>query len=154
MYTHLLYLHSLTRWFLVITLAAALYKGFSGWLRQRPFTSFDNTLRHVTATVAHVQLAIGYILYFKSPVVAWFRLHPAQPSDPVDYTFFGVVHIATMTVAVIIITVGSSLSKRRHNDAAKFKAMALCFAIGAILIALAIPWPFSPWATRPWIRTF
>jgi len=154
MYIHLLYLHSLTRWLVVVTLVAALYKSFRGWIAQTSFTPFDNTLRHVTATLAHVQLAIGYILYFKSPVVAWFRQHPAQPNDPVDYTFFGIIHITAMTAAVIVITIGSSLAKRHQSGEAKFKTMALCFAAGALLIALAVPWPFSPWVTRPWIRTF
>jgi len=154
MYTHLLYLHSLIRWLVVITLVITLYKSFRGWFMQTSFTPFDNTLRHVTATIAHVQLAIGYILYFKSPIVAWFRQHPAQPTDPVDYTFFGVIHIAALTAAVVVITIGSSLAKRHQSDKAKFKTMTLCFAAGALLIALAIPWPFSPWANRPWIRTF
>ncbi len=97
MYIHLLYLHSIIRWLVVITLVAALYKSFRGWCIPAPFKPFDNTLRHVTATTLRTyNWPWGYIFYFKSPIVAWFRQHPppplAQPSDPVDYTFFGIIH--------------------------------------------------------------
>lgn len=154
MYTYLLSLHSIIRWFVLASLLTTLFRSIRGWAGHRPFTLFDNTLRHTTATVAHVQLALGYILYFKSPVVTYFREHYDTATGQFEFVFFGILHIALMTAAVVIITIGSSVSKRQLTDNAKFRTMTLCFVIALIIICIAIPWPFSPLADRPWIRTF
>jgi hypothetical protein len=59
-----------------------------------------------------------------------------------------------MTVAVVLITIGSAMAKRQQTDHGKFKTMALWFLLGLIVILIAIPWPFSPLANRPYIRHF
>ena len=42
-------------------------RAYRGWLGGHPFTPFDNTVRHSVATLAHVQLTLGYLLYLVSP---------------------------------------------------------------------------------------
>lgn len=151
MYTHLLFLHSLVRWLVAAALLLTLARSLRGWLTHAPFSKPDDTLRHITATLAHCQLAIGYILYFKSPVVAYFlQQHPPE----FEYTFFGILHIALMTLAVIVITIGSSVAKRQETAGTRFKTITLCFGVALLIIFIAIPWPFSPLANRPWIRSF
>jgi hypothetical protein len=59
-----------------------------------------------------------------------------------------------MTIAVIIITIGSSSAKRSVTNQGKFRIMTLLFALGLLIIFIAIPWPFSPLAQRPYLRTF
>ena len=57
-------------------------------------------------------------------------------------------------IAVIIITIGSMLAKRKINDRDKFKTMAIWYSIGLLVILANIPWPFSPLVSRPWFRIF
>jgi hypothetical protein len=57
-----------------------------------------------------------------------------------------------MIMAIIIITIGSALAKRKSSDKEKFKTMGLWFSIALIIIFIAIPWPFSPFANRPYFR--
>lgn len=150
MYVLLLTLHSLLRWAVLAGLLLGLGRGYRGWLRARPFTAFDNGLRHWAATLAHLQLMLGYGLYFSSPLVAAFRQSGAAAGP--DARFFGLLHVLLMTTAVVVLTIGSALAKRRPTDAAKFRTMALWFTAALLLILVAIPWPFSPLASRPLLR--
>ncbi|MDQ2772464.1 MAG: hypothetical protein M3Y54_18410, partial [Bacteroidota bacterium] len=121
-----------------------------GWLGSRPFTPFDDTVRHTTATLAHVQLILGYTLYFVSPLVATFHLRDTEHAPTA--LFFGFQHVAAMTTAIVVLTIGSGLAKRQATDLAKFRTQALWFTAALLLIFVAIPWPFSPWANRPYFR--
>ncbi|WP_261387640.1 hypothetical protein [Chitinophaga pinensis] len=138
----------------VVSLLFAIGRSLYGWISKRSFTAIDNTVRHLTATIAHIQLAIGYVLYFKSPLVTYFRSHYREAITQADYRFFGLLHVLLMTTGVIVITIGSSAAKRMDTDARKFRTMALLFLLGLLIIFIAIPWPFSPLAHRPYLRTF
>lgn len=154
MYSALLFFHSAFRWLVLVSLLYALYRGLTGWLGHRPYTRLDNLVRHNTATIAHIQLMIGYTLYFNSPVISYFRAHFSQASRQFDFLFFGLIHITLMTLAVIFMTIGSAASKRRETDRAKFKTMTVWFLVALLIIFVAIPWPFSPLANRPYFRSF
>jgi hypothetical protein len=54
-----------------------------------------------------------------------------------------------MLVAVVLITIGRSSSKKAVDAVKKHKRIALFFLIGLIIILAAIPWPFSR-VPRPW----
>ena len=154
MYVILLSLHSICRWLVVISLLYAIFRGIRGWSGRHLFSSHDNTVRHVTATIAHIQLALGYILYFTSPVISYFRAHYHEALLEPSMRFFGLIHISLMTLAIVLITIGSSAAKRQLDDKAQFRTMTLWFLAGAFIIFIAIPWPFSPLASRPILRLF
>lgn len=154
MYALFLFLHSATRWVLLICLLYAIGRGVAGWAGRRPFTRRDNLIRHLTATVSHIQLLIGYVLYFQSPLTAYFRAHVQEPGQPFEFRFFGWMHVLIMTVAVIMITIGSAAAKRQDSDLRRFRTMTIWFVLALLLAMIAIPWPFSPLAHRPYIRMF
>jgi hypothetical protein len=150
MYLIILTLHSLFRWVVLLALLTSLFRAYRGWLGGRTFTAFDNSIRHNSATVAHLQLVLGYTLYLISPFIASFHFSDAE-HDP-GTLFFGVQHVALMTLAIAVLTIGSALAKRRATDREKFRTMAVWFTLALLLILVAIPWPFSPLAQRPLIR--
>ncbi|MBS1634922.1 MAG: hypothetical protein JST26_03300 [Bacteroidetes bacterium] len=154
MYNTLLALHSLTRWLVLISLLYALYRAYRGWFRKLPFSRFDNTLRHTTATIAHVQLVIGIGLYVVSPLIAYFLSQYKDAVHQREVRFFGMEHSVTMLLAVVFITIGSAKAKRKQTDPEKFKTMAIWFTLALLIILLVIPWPFSPFASRPYMRHF
>jgi len=150
MYSTLLFLHSLGRWAVLGGLLYGMGRAYRGWRGRRPFTPHDDTTRHTIATVAHIQLVLGYALYFTSPLLRNFHLRDAvhEPGT----LFFGLQHVAAMTVAIIVLTIGSASAKRQTTNVMKFRTMALWFTAALLLILLAIPWPFSPLASRPYFR--
>jgi len=150
MYLTILTLHSFFRWVVLIGILTSLFRAYRGWLGRRAFVALDNTIRHTTATLAHVQLILGYGLYMISPFIASFHLRDAE-HDP-GALFFGFQHVALMTLAITMLTIGSALAKRKATDKEKFRTMAVWFTLALLIIVAAIPWPFSPFAQRPLIR--
>ncbi|WP_080240234.1 hypothetical protein [Spirosoma rigui] len=154
MYQTLLIIHSLVRWLVLVTLVYALVNACIGYSRKRPFTKADDAVRHWTATTAHIQLILGATLYFNSPVISAFFARFSTSIQSASTAFFGIIHALTMFVAILIITIGSALAKRQTVDRDKFRTLLIWFSIGLVLILLAIPWPFSPLANRPYVRSF
>jgi cytochrome b561 len=154
MYQTLLALHSLVRWFVLASLLLAIYNGYKGWLTNKPFSKYDNKVRHWTATITHIQLCIGLWLYFISPIINYFLHNYKEAVHQREIRFFGMEHNLMMLAAIIIITIGSAKAKRKPTDQEKFKTMALWFTVGLLIILLSIPWTFSPLASRPLFRQF
>ena len=152
MYQSLTFYHSLMRWLVLVSLVYAIARAWRGYALHKPFGKADNAIRHWTATIAHIQLLIGMVFYMESPVVKYFWKHTGDAVQHMDALFFSVIHVSLMLTAVVILTIGSARAKRQQSDKDKFKAMLLWFAIALGIICIAIPWPFSPLAARPYFR--
>ncbi len=155
MYTSILFAHSIFRWLVLSSLVYTTYRCYTGWLKNKVFDKYDNTLRHLTATISHIQLAIGYSLYFQSPLIKYFfaNFKESVKNNP-EIRFFALIHIILMTISIVIITIGSSSAKRKSTDKEKFKTIYIWFTVALIIIFISIPWPFSPFANRPYLRAF
>jgi hypothetical protein len=140
------------RWLVLTSLLYAIYRAYRGYTLNAQFSKADNAIRHWTATIAHIQLVIGITLYTQSPVIKYFWHNFNEATDNIDTAFFGLLHITLMLTAIILITIGSALSKRKTTDKQKFKTMLVWFSASLIIIFIAIPWPFSPLANRPYFR--
>ncbi len=152
MYQALLYSHSIFRWLVLASLVLAIVCAYRGYFRKILFSKTDNAIRHWTATIAHIQLVIGMILYTQSPIIKFYWKSNKGEETPFDLTFFSILHLLLMLMAIVFITIGSALAKRKTNDAEKFKTMLIWFSIALLIIFIAIPWPFSPLANRPYLR--
>jgi hypothetical protein len=152
MYPLLLTVHSLFRWAVLASLLYALLRAYRGWLTNAPFSRLDNTVRHSTATIAHVQLLIGLGLYYGSPLTNYFWDSAQAAMRGREIRFFGMEHPVMMLIAITLITIGSAQARRKTEAKAKFKTIAVWFTIGLVVLLLSIPWPFSPWVSRPYGR--
>lgn len=152
MYQSLLFCHSALRWFVLVSLLYSIFRAYKGYNLKRPFTKTDNSVRHWTATIAHIQLTLGILIYVQSPIVKYFWKNFTEGIKNTDIAFFGILHILFMLFAIVLITIGSALAKRKQNDSDKFKTMLFWFSIALLIIFIAIPWPFSPLANRPYFR--
>lgn len=152
MYQTLTFYHNFMRWLVLASLLFAIYRAYKGYFSKATFSKIDNAVRHWTATIAHVQLMIGMVLYFQSPIIKYFMANFKEAIKTLDLLFFGLIHGSLMLTAIVIITIGSAKAKRKPNDYEKFKTMLIWFSIALIIIFIAIPWPFSPLANRPYYR--
>jgi uncharacterized membrane protein len=137
----------------LISLIPAIYKAYDGYVQRRAFTKADNALRHWTATIAHIQLMVGMLVYTQSPNAKFSFKQPVFYGHLTPTFFFGVLHLLLMLTAVVLITIGSAMAKRKFDDRLKFKTILIWFGIALLIILLAIPWPFSPLAQRPYLHT-
>lgn len=152
MYQTLTFYHSIVRWLLLAGLAYSIFRAYKGFRSGATFSKIDNASRHWTATIAHVQLIIGILIYSQSPVIHYFWKNTKEAIQTLDTLFFGLIHIFLMLTAIVLITIGSSLARRKKDDHDKFKTMFTWFGIALFIILIAVPWPFSPLAKRPYLR--
>ena len=152
MYSSLLICHTIFRWLVLVSLLYAIFRAYKGYASKSPFTKTDNAVRHWTTTIAHIQLTIGMVIYFQSPLITYFWANFKEAVIDLNVSFFGLIHITLMFTAIMIITISSALSKRKVKDSEKFRTMLVWFTVALIIIFIAIPWPFSPLAARPYVR--
>jgi uncharacterized membrane protein YozB (DUF420 family) len=148
----MLFFHSLLRWLVLISLLYAIYRAYTGYTSNRAFTPVDDAVRHWTATIAHMQLLMGILVYSQSAIIKYFWGNFREAIHQQEIAFFGLIHLIMMVTAIVILTIGSALAKRKETDKEKFRTMLIWFIIALIIIFIAIPWPFSPLANRTYFR--
>ena len=154
MYQTLLILHSANRWLVLIFLLYGIFLSARGRLNSRTFSKHDNFVRHFTATISHVQLMLGLSLYMISPIVEFNSAITETQLWIDEHNFFRYAHISLMILSIVFITIGSARAKRMQTDRERFGTMLFWFSLSLIVIFIAIPWPFSPLANRPFFRSF
>lgn len=146
MYATLLTVHNLLRWAVLLGGLYAITKSILGIMHKRDFTKQENLAHALFVGFCHLQLLLGLILYFISPVVdqALANGMGAAMKDPAS-RFVAVEHISTMIIAIVLIQVGRTLSKKQADAMAKHKKALVFFSIGFILIISRIPWKSVMW---------
>lgn len=146
MYATLLTVHNLLRWAVLLGGLYAITKSVLGIMHKRDFTKQENLSHALFVGFCHLQLLLGLILYFISPVVdqALANGMGAAMKDPAS-RFVAVEHISTMIIAIVLIQVGRTLSKKQTEAMAKHKKAVIFFSIGLILILSRIPWKAAIW---------
>ncbi len=152
MYQTLLICHSFLRWLVLLSLLYSIFRAYKGYTSQLLFTKTDNDVRNWTATIAHVQLIFGILIYVQSPIVKYFWKNFSEGIQNSETSFFGIFHIFLMLTGIVMVTIGSALAKRKKADNDKFKTMLWWFSVAVLIIFIAIPWPFSPFSNRPYLR--
>ncbi|TSJ43882.1 cytochrome B [Mucilaginibacter corticis] len=133
-YSFVQHLHSGFRYIVMVLFIYTILMALLGWLGNRPYTN-GNRLSNLFAMIsAHTQLLIGIVLYFLSPLVAF---NSTTMKDPVT-RYFTVEHWVMMIVAIALITVGHSKSKKLVLPEAKHKTIALFYGIALLIIIGAL----------------
>jgi uncharacterized membrane protein len=135
MYEGLLYTHGLLRYFILIALIVVIIKALIGLINKQPYGKWDNKFGLYLFIFTHMQLLVGLILYFVSPFV---KFGPTTMSDKMT-RYWTVEHIFAMLIAVILITLARTTSKRMNSDQAKHKRMAI-FNFVALAVIVAVIW--------------
>ena len=128
-------LHSYNRYLILAALVFVLYRAYTGWLGRKPFEKADNTGSAALLGLAHLQLVIGLIQYaFTS---TWtqtaFANFGAAMKDPM-LRYFAVEHILAMVIAVTLIQLGRTFSKKATDDTEKHRKLAIYTSIALVII--------------------
>lgn len=140
MYTGLLHLHSVLRWAVLAVLLIVIVKSFIGWFGNKDYSKGDRKLSVVAVSATHLQILIGLILYFVSPVVMRAMEDFGAAMKNAELRYWAMEHILVMLIAAVLITIGSAKAKRAADSVGKFKTQAIWFTITLILILSRIPW--------------
>jgi uncharacterized membrane protein len=134
MYTGMFHTHSLLRYFILIALVLVIVKAIMGLINKQPYGKWDNKLGLYVFIFTHMQLLIGLILYFLSPFV---KFGSETMSDKTT-RYWTVEHLTAMIIAVVLITLARTTSKRMTEDSAKHKRMAIFNTIALLIIIATI----------------
>ena len=136
MYTGLVHAHSGLRWVVLVLLIAAVAVAVGKWQGRSGYTDGNRKLYLFTMIAVHTQLVIGLILYVISPKVNFSMIGEKL------YRFYTVEHTVGMLIAIVLITIGYSRSKRAADAVTKQRLVGIFYGIGLLLILASIPWPF------------
>lgn len=136
-----MHMHSMLRWLLLAVLLYTVITSIIGWKQNKAYTNGHGKLVFYTVLIAHLQLIIGFVLYFMGPWANALTQMGETMKQPIT-RFFAVEHLVGMLIAIALITIGSARAKRAANDATRYKTIATLFGIALLLILLSIPWPF------------
>jgi nitrate reductase gamma subunit len=120
--------------FLVYSIVVSLWK----WQSSTLFTKGDSLVAAITVHASHLQLLLGFILYFISSKVMF---NKEAMSSPI-LRFFTVEHIFMMLIAIAFLTIGNIKAKKASESKQKAKYIFWWFVAALVVIMAAIPWPF------------
>jgi len=139
MYAGLKQTHYTLMVILLVLLVFTVGRFFINWRSGKPFSKFENTQTLLVTILAHLQLVLGFALYFTGP---WFGQLSSMGEVMKDSTMrlLVVEHPLTMLIGIVLITIGRAKVKRLELPAQKYRSVVIFFGIALVLIVLRIPW--------------
>jgi uncharacterized membrane protein YphA (DoxX/SURF4 family) len=153
-YPFILALHSSWRWVALLVLIVSLIR--FGFMKKKKlgFSGLDGFLKNSVVISFWIQSILGFMLYSLSPITQHFLQHFSTAVHLRQIRFFGMEHSSMMLAATILLTVGSGKCKNADTDDRRFKILLIWFGIALLIILSSIPWAFSPFTSRPGLRSF
>ena len=136
MYEFIQKLHSGWAYIALLLLVIAVINAVMGMSSKKEFLPKDRKISLFGLIGVHVQLLIGLILYFVSPL----GLESLGQMSDKMLRLTSMEHPLINIVGIALITIGWSKHKKATDSAAKFKAITVFYGLGLLLILLRIPW--------------
>ena len=133
------HLHSTLAIILLLALVVTIIITLANYLGNKPYNRKIALLGLISA---HLQLVIGLIIYFISPLGLQ-SFSGENMSNSLSRLYF-LEHPLTMLIAIVLITIGYSKAKKAKEDYLANRTVFIFYIIGLILILSRIPW--STWS--------
>ena len=143
MYIGLKHLHSFLPYLLLTVLLFAFVKSAIAYRGQHPHTEGHRKNGLILLILAHTQFLIGGILYFVSPMSTSGLNDLGAAMKDSTFRLYTLEHPLMMILAIILITMAYSKSKKDISSHLKHKIKCIYFGLALVLILSKIPW--SAW---------
>ncbi len=140
MYTGLKHLHSFLPYLLLTVLVLALLKSFLAYRSNQAHTEAHRKTGLMVLILAHIQLVLGCILYFVSPMSKAGLGDMGAAMKDSTLRLYALEHPLMMILAIVFITMAYSKSKKDITDSLKHKVKWVYYLIAFVLILSRIPW--------------
>ena len=142
MYTGILHLHSYLAYVVLLGITISFVYALIGALSNKEFTDKDRKFGLFGLIPAHIQLLVGIVIYFVSPLgLANFGDHTMADATS---RLYALEHPLINIIAVVLITIGFSRSKKLSVSRSRFRSIYIFYGIALILILSRIPWGAWP----------
>ncbi len=142
MYTGIQHLHSGIAYLALLALVVVIIYMFIGSLSGREFTEKDRKIGLIAFIISHIQLLVGLILYFISPLGLEMLKSGSAMSDPAA-RLLALEHPLINIIAIVLISIGYIKAKKPGSSRTRFRSIYMMYAIGLLLILSRLPW--SSW---------
>ena len=142
MYTGLQHTHSGLAYLALLALVLVIIWALVGALSGRDFQEKDRKIALIAFILCHIQLLVGLILYFVSPI-GFSLLSGGGAMADTTARLTALEHPLINILAIVLISVGFIRAKKLENSTAKFRSIYMMYAVGLVLILSRIPW--SSW---------
>lgn len=142
MYTTLQFLHSYWAYLVLLIVVLATLNALIGFFAKKEYNPKDFRISLFALIVVHLQLILGLILYFVSPLGLQAISNNGMGAVMKDSVMRlnAVEHPMVMILVVVFITIGYSKHKKKLVSTPKFKMLAIFYTIALILMLSRIPW--------------
>jgi hypothetical protein len=147
----ILSLHNIFRWLILLFAILTIAGSISGMGGKKQFTANNKRMALFLLISCDLQLLLGLFLYFAN---GWFTTLTAGKETMTNTAlrFFSLEHSVAMIIAIVLIHVGYSATKKDIPDQSKFKRLFWFTFIALVIILASIPWPFREAIARPLFR--
>lgn len=129
-------IHSTVAYAVLAVLVIAVINAFLGISSKRDFLPKDRSLSLVALILSHIQLVVGLILWFISPL----GKQAMSEMSNAAMRLTALEHPLVNIIAIVLITVGWSKHKKEESSNGKFKKIGIFYALGLLLLLSRIPW--------------
>jgi NADH:ubiquinone oxidoreductase subunit 2 (subunit N) len=136
MYNFIQKFHSGWAYLVLLLLVVTVINSLIGLISKKEFTAKDRKIALFGLVFTHIQLVVGLILYFVSPLG---KASLGQMSDA-TLRLTSLEHPLINIIAIILITIGWSKHKKSTTNESKFKTISIFYGLGLLLILARIPW--------------
>lgn len=145
MYTTIQFIHSYWAYLVLLIVVLATFNAVVGYFSKKEYGANDFRISLFALIVTHIQLLIGLILYFVSPLGLQSMTNNGMGAVMKDSTLrlYAIEHPFIMILTVVFITIGYSKHKKKLVSSGKFKILAIFYTIALVLMLSRIPW--SAW---------
>lgn len=140
MYEILKIVHHWWAWIVLILLLVSVLNSVIAVFSGKKYTKFDFRLGLFSLITSHIQLLLGLILYFVSPLFQNWSVLGGQVMKDAYLRKMLVEHPFVGILGIVFITIGWSLHKKQKDDKKAFSKIAIFYGLGLIFILSRIPW--------------
>ena len=135
------FIHSYFAYIVITLLIVSTIRFLVRYVLSKEYTPTDFRLALITFIVSHTQLLIGLFLYFISDKFSlWYELSFNEILTSSINRLYLIEHPLVNIIAIVFITRGYSLHKKRRVSNSKFKAIGFNYLLGLVLLLSRIPW--------------
>jgi uncharacterized membrane protein len=139
MYTGLQHTHSGLAYLALLALVLVIIWALVGALSGRDFQEKDRKIALIAFILCHIQLLVGLILYFVSPL-GYSLLAGGGAMADATARLTALEHPLINILAIVLVSVGFIRAKKLESSTAKFRSIYMLYAVGLVLILSRIPW--------------
>lgn len=150
MYAGSVHLHNVLRWVILILLLLNVYRHATA--SAQPYGEKDRKLGLFLMIASHIMLLLGLFQYFAGGVglERIKTLGMGETMKNAEYRYWAVEHGIGMILAIVLVTLGYGVRKKKFNDFVKHRRALILYVIALLIILASMPWPWREGVGRPW----